>query len=421
MIEDDLREALDARASAYETDPRAWIGVQRRVSRRRRLAWAKAATVPLAAGAVLGGAAIVVTGAGQGDDTATITASPTVSATAPRKRHDDAYSSVTATAPPIGGTLTVDDPGVGRPMRLWFAEERREDGTTYIALCTARQTPTGGSDAGCGARDDETGHPGERAWFGSHTGHGWPLPEKRTAYGAAREDVTKAEAVTADGTRFPGEIHRLPGAPLSVWTVTYPYEEKIKGWEFSDARGKVVQWVANPFYPGFPDPVGASDAKPVGPALDLPGGPAARMYDDGSLVWRLGGRIMGADSAGKMGISPSDGRLSDGVMDSPVVSHFEASRWFGYARARTARVEVTFGDGRSARARTVRDPWKQGVVMFSVPFEPAGDVYLSGYRVVGFDARGKEVWRHDEPAHPPLWQEDPASAQPDAPPTPSPR
>ncbi|MEV6980495.1 hypothetical protein AB0M95_04440 [Sphaerisporangium sp. NPDC051017] len=177
--------------------------------------------------------------------------------------------------------------------------------------------------------------------------------------------------------------------------------------------------MANPFYPNFPDPVGASNAKRVGPVLDLPGGPEARMYDDGSLVWRLGDRIVGADFAGNMAISPPDGHLSNGVTDVPVASHFDAGRWFGYARARTARVEVTFEDGRTARARTVQDPWKQGVVLFSVPFEPAGDVYVSGYRVTGFDARGKRLWRHDEPPHPPLWQETPAAGQAEPPPTPS--
>ncbi|GII62532.1 hypothetical protein Skr01_26170 [Sphaerisporangium krabiense] len=396
MIEDDLREALRARAATYPADPRAWDGVQRRLTRARRRSWATLAAVPLAAGAVLGGASLVVMNAG--GQTTTATTSPTTSPSG-----DDAYETETATRPPIGATLTLDDPAVNRPMRLWFAARR--DGAPGVELCVATQTPRGGSSAGCQSGDDLAGHPGERARLAGQTGHGWPLPERRTAYGTAVDGVTGVAAVRADGARIEGRVHRLPGAPLAIWTVTYPYGATADRYEFSGAGGEIVQTLQAG--PDVPEPVGASDARPVGAALRLPAGPVARMYDDGSLVWRLGDRIVGADFAGNMAVSPPDGHLSDGVTTVPVASHFAAGQWFGYARAGTARVELTLPRRRTIHAATVSDPWQQDVVLFATPVEPGEDVNLSGYRIRGLDRTGKELWHHDEPAHPPLWLSSP--------------
>ncbi|WP_405146708.1 hypothetical protein OG589_05380 [Sphaerisporangium sp. NBC_01403] len=425
MIEQDLRDALRAQASAYEVGPHAWLEVQRRAGRARRLRWSMLAAVPLAAGAVLAGVPLVILHGGPG----TVTGATTAASGEPAPTYKDAYEAGIAANPPIGGTIGVVNPADGRSMRLWFAQVKGK----YVDLCSATQLSSGGTVGGCWYDSRNPAHTGENGWYVGGSGGMLPRPDEVISYGAARDAVTKVEAVTRDGSRIPGTIHRPKGAPLAIWTVSYPSRAKVTAFELSGAGEKVLQRVkADTAPPAEPN------ARPLGPAVELGGGMTARLHEDQTLVWRRDGKVVAFTVVASSPVLKPGETLADTLVgnQTPVMSQFTEGRWFGFARAGTDQVVLTFKGGDSMRAlkdgdpvRALRDggsvrtgttpaPWNQDAVLFSAPYTHKGDIYAEGYLITGYDRDGREIWREDAKPVPPLWQAAPPSSSPGGPESP---
>ncbi len=123
------------------------------------------------------------------------------------------YQRVMQGKAPIGEVLSVSDP----PVRLWFARTTDEDGD--VRLC---------GPASCG--HDLSDRP-EPAWAEAR--------EDDLYYGAARSGVAGVRAVTAEGIRVDGTVHRPEGAPLAIWTVTV-HGATVRAFEFVDGSGQPV-------------------------------------------------------------------------------------------------------------------------------------------------------------------------------------
>ncbi|GAA3798483.1 hypothetical protein GCM10022226_17320 [Sphaerisporangium flaviroseum] len=398
MLEEDLREALRARASTYEASPHAWLEVQRRGRTARRRGRAMLVAVPLAAGAVLAGVPIAMLNGGPGPDTAARTT------TEPPSPYRDAYEAAVAEHPPIGATLTINDPTADRPMRLWFANEKTKEGTR-LTLCAATQHAPGGSVSWCS--DDQSTRTHEEPLYGGSTATMIPGPDTLLAFGATPDTTERVAAVAKDGTRLPGTIHRLDGVPKAVWTVTYPPHAKATSVELSDARGAVVETVRLPV-----DPKPVTSAPPVGPAAKPGAGVTARLHTDASLVWRHDGKVIALNVIASTPVVKPGETLADALRgnEAPVMSRFADGFWVGYARAGTERVRLTLADGRTVTTGTVPDPWHHDAVLFAAPFTVGNDVYADGYRITGLDGDGTELWHHDVRPSPPLWEPSPSAS-----------
>ncbi|WP_214412911.1 hypothetical protein [Sphaerisporangium fuscum] len=407
LLEDDLREALRARAATYETSPHAWLAVQRRTNKARRRRWTTLAAAPLVAAAALTAVPMVLSGMRAGPD-AGVRTSPTAQAS---PGHGDAFKSLINEYPPTGEVLAIVDPATRRPMMLWFSRSAYQpaldkpvpkDAPKYDVLCSALEEPdNGGSVGGC-PMDRDPSHARDQAWYVGGSDDDRPLTNNRFIYGVARSPVIMVRGREKGGSPIPGMIYRPKGAPAAVWVVPYMAQEKIASVEFVDSDAKTVQRVKPPAEPGL-----AKGVKAVKPDMDLPGGLTARLHTDGTLVWRHDGT--------EVGRSEVEGPVTKDVLarqvsgDSPYAMRIRDDFWIGLATARTARVRLTFLDGQSAEARTSLDPWTHSVGMFSAPLPRHGDIYAKGYLVTGYDADGKEIWRHQEPPHPPLWPDVPIS------------
>ncbi|MFF0308390.1 hypothetical protein ACFYSC_13220 [Streptosporangium sp. NPDC004379] len=382
-LEERLRAALDARAGTYGTAPDAYaktVSRARRTARRplrRRLV-----LVPVAAAAAAVTAVAVFLNAGSG---------PGVSVAIGAAGGQDLYRRAVAENPPVGEPMTVGDPVEDRPVIMWFAGGAAPGGYRF---CDIVQQASGGASSGCSKVPPE-GHERESAWQLDRFHSRWPRRPAELTYGAARPAVTRVEGVTGDGARIPGVIHRPGGAPLAVWTLSFPAGTEVTRIEFLDGDGRVVQRIRQDA-PMLPPEVAG---RPIGPAAGMPGGLTARLYADDAdrtVVWWRGGEVTGMDLIGSRyplagppgGKAPVGLGLSDGL-------------WYGVARAGTARVALVFRDGTSAGADAVADPWGGGVALFSGAYRRS-DPYLEGFEVVGYDAAGAEVWRHAVPAVTPI-------------------
>ncbi|GGK67788.1 hypothetical protein Sme01_09080 [Sphaerisporangium melleum] len=413
MIEDDLREALRARARSYETDPHAWAEVQRRVTRARRVRWAALAAVPLCAAALVAGVPLVLSHSGP--DTATTTRrTPPASLPLPDPSGRwDAYAAQVAKNPPVGGTLAIVDPSNGRPIRLWFTDPSPRQGTgepRYIKLCAATQYALhGASVAGCPVAVDPV-HDGNHAWYAGSTSEEWPNTGTLISYGMALPGVADVAAVGRDGSRLPGLIYRPKGAPAAVWTVTYPAGAGVGVFEFTGSDGRVVQRVTPDRAPDSltSAPAERPDAKPAG-------GLVARLHEDGTLLWLHDGEVIGATV-----LTP--GRPIEDLLtgERPADWRFAQGFWFGLAKAGTAKAEVRYRDGRVVSARAVPDPWKRGFTLFAAPAEHEGDVFAEGYTITLYNAHGRRIGRVEQAPNPPFWADIPLST-PDPAVRPSPR
>ncbi|GII78754.1 hypothetical protein Sru01_37360 [Sphaerisporangium rufum] len=398
MIDDDLRAALDARASTYTTSPLAWAEVQRRTRGARRRRLAGLAAVPLAAGAALAGLPLVL-GTG-GANTAATATPPTPAATF---TYHDAYQAGTAQNPPIGESLHLTGEGTARTTMLWFSRTKDQAGDTRLQLCSATQLPSGGSTAGCADQPPPDG----AGWYAGGTDSMLPRPAIVVMYGAAMNGTAKVAAITDGGKRYPGRIDQPPGAPRAIWSVRHPGAARVTAIELSDRNGKRLQRIIH-----LPDPLTATDAAPVGPVARLDGGVTARLHQDQSLVWWNGRKLIGLDVISSSPVVNAGETMAEALDGSgtPVQDRIAEGYWFGFARAGTARVTLTLPDGRSVSAETAADPWKQGAVLFSAPFDPDGDVYAAGFRVTGHAADGRELWRQDTPPVKPLWDGKPTAS-----------
>ncbi|MFC7381477.1 hypothetical protein [Sphaerisporangium rhizosphaerae] len=395
MIDDDLREALRARASTYQTSPHAWIGVQRRLRTARRRRFAALAAASLSVAALAAGVPLVLSGTGS-DHTTTRATTTAV----PSKGHEDAFDLESRQSPPVGDPVILVNPADGRYLRLWFSRKPQQQGLDqpvpsdaprYDVLCWAMQSALHGRTyAGCPV-DADPRHAGQYAWYVGGTADDWSRGETVISYGVARSKVRKVSAIAADGTRLPGVIYRPKGAPAAVWAVTYPARARVRAFEFSDADGEVLGRTT-------PDPflLSPTSAAPVTPPVDLPGGLTAQLHKDGTFTWLRDGVVVAATEILWTGATA-------GAPARIISWHFGHGRWFGLATAGTAKVELTAGTGAPIWAATARDPWRRGLALFSAPSGRESDLYTGGYTIVGFDARGKEIWREKVPPHPPLW------------------
>ncbi|GAA4229699.1 hypothetical protein FHR32_000137 [Streptosporangium album] len=379
-LEERLRAALDARAGTYTVSPDAYRKVRSRGRRVRRWQWL--ALLPVAAGVTAVAVFLTVSGGAEGD-----IATGTV-------EKGNLYRRVTATYPPVGEPVTVDDPAENRPVIMWITGKTNPADSTRYGLCAITQQASGGATSFC-TNVPQAGRDSEQAWYLNGSDSTWPRRRLGLSYGAARDVVAKVEAIAKDGTRIPGTVHRPGGAPLVMWTVAFPSSAGVTRFEFSDSGGKVVQRLKRDEPMTDPDVA----KPPIGPALDMAGGLTARLYanPDRTVVWSRGGDDIGlnllepgqllADLAGKK--RPVDLRLHEGL-------------WYGVARTDTARISLVFKDGTSADAGTVPDPWGGAAALFSGTYRHPGDAYLEGFRLVGYDAAGVEIWHDDVPAVTPI-------------------
>jgi hypothetical protein len=385
-LEDRLRSALEARAVTYEASPQAWIGVRRRTLRlRRRRIW-QVALVPIVAAAVALPIFLTMGGV-QNDDVMTGDATP--------EPDGDLYTRLMRDKTPLGERLILDNPSQNRTMILWFARPAGSAGVTGAAFCWATQARTGAGMGSCDSLVDSRPQD-ERAWMERST-ESWPPPQKVLYYGAARDGVAGVSAVVKNGSKVPGTLRRPEGAPLGIWTVTASSKAQVTTFEFTDANGRVLERVKrDPSYNVGPQGVG----KPVGPAMDMPGGLTAKVYrnPDQTLIWTLDDQEVGTHL-----VRPHDLMTDMGGRKYSVELRDQAGHWFGVTTAQTARVELIFNDGQRATADTQADRWKIGIRLFSGTYDRAGDIYLEGFQLVGYNAAGTEIWRQDTPPQKPQW------------------
>ncbi|GAB2455475.1 hypothetical protein GCM10027187_24680 [Streptosporangium sandarakinum] len=369
-LEERLRAALDARAGTYGTAPDAYA---RTVSRARRTRRRRLALIPVAAAVAAVTAVTVLLNAGGGSGAGIATGA--VEEPGPYRRS-------IAENPPVGEPVTVRDPAENRPVIMWFSGGAAPGGHRF---CDLVQQATGGTSSGC-SKVPPAGHERENAWRLDPFHSRWPRRPVELGYGAARTSVTRVEAVTGDGARIPGTVHRPGGAPLAVWTVSFPADAGVTRFEFLDGDGRVVQRIRQ----DAPMPPPELAKPPVGPAADLPGGLTARLYTDPerTVVWWRGGEAVGMNL-----VEPGHLLTDLGGKETPVDLRLHDGLWYGVARAGTARIALVFRDGTSADAVAVADPWDSGVALFSGTYRRP-DPYLEGFQLVGYDAAGAEIW-HD--------------------------
>ncbi|MEU0566227.1 hypothetical protein ABZ297_12640 [Nonomuraea sp. NPDC005983] len=290
----------------------------------------------------------------------------------------------------LGDRLPVDDPSTGRPTLLWLARATDTKGDTGTVFCEA-VSERGGQWASCGSViDDEA-----QATFQGST-EGWPASGDVLYFGASRDQVAAVSAVAEDGARIPGKVQRPGDAPRKIWTVSAPSKTEVTAFEFTDAGGKVLARVKKE----DDSPVPEATAEPVAPTMKMPGGLVAGIYEtpDRTLIWKRDGKAIGVQL-----VRAKDLMKDLGGKSRPVELVADQGNWFGIADSRTARVALVFPDGRSATAETRPDPWHIGVTLFSGTHERAGEIYLDGFQVVGYDRVGVEIWREDHPAEEPAW------------------
>ncbi|GGP83074.1 hypothetical protein [Streptosporangium pseudovulgare] len=377
-LEERLRAALDARAETYGTAPDAYAETVSRArgTRRRRLA-----LVPVAAAVAAVTAVAVFLGAGGGSGAGIATGA--VEEPGPYRR------SITEN-PPVGEPVTVRDPAENRPVIMWFSGGTAPGG---LRFCDLVQQASGGTSGGC-SKVPPAGHEHENAWRLDPFHSRWPRRPVELGYGAARPAVTRVEAVTGDGARIPGTVHRPGGAPLAVWTVSFPADAGVTRFEFLDGDGRVVQRIRRDAPMSPPELA----KPPAGPAADMPGGLTARFYTDPerTVLWWRGGDVVGMNL-----IEPGHLLTDLGGKETPVDLRLHDGLWYGVARPGTARVALILRDGTSAGAVAVADPWGSGVALFSGTYRRP-DPYLEGFQVVGYDAVGAEIWHDTVPAVTPI-------------------
>ncbi|MEQ4721346.1 hypothetical protein [Nonomuraea sp. B19D2] len=350
-LEERLRAALDARARTFEAGPHAWTRVMERRPRRSPARWLLAA---LPAALVAAFVPVLLNG-GLGRNTAT---DPT-----------GIYQQLMKERTPLGKEVTVDNPSEGKPLRIWFAKAKPGYPEVCYAVDRAAAEPFG-------ACVNAVGWQGADAWFvgstlkdGAATAMDW---------GLARQDVGTVTGVTKDGQEFPGTVRSLDGAPYRLWTVSYPSQEPMSRIRIADVKGKNLGWWSR-------DAMAPPAGQPMSAPMELPLGVSVRPYrskEGPELIWSRHGAQLGSHV-----LTAASPVVSTTVQDGLIR---------GSARKDVVRIEISFDGGSTASIETRPDPWNLGVTLFAVE-DPSGDP-AEGYRTVAYDASGKEVWRHDEPA-----------------------
>ncbi|MEU7835449.1 MULTISPECIES: hypothetical protein [unclassified Nonomuraea] len=366
QLESHLRSTL---GHAAEHAPKAPFGLRAEVvsrSRRRRTR-RQALVVALAVTAVALPVTLTATGGQQGGDVATGTIDP--------RRSWDVMEGKT----PMGDRLLIDNPSEERPLTLWYAK-----GKTGTFLCQSYESRTGVTTQGCGKPLDD-----RKATKQSST-DSFPYPSTGVVmfFGTARPEVARVTALIEGGDRVTGTIHRPKGAPQGIWTVSAPTSETVTAFEFTDAKGQIVARIKNE--PAiFPE----EKAQPVGPAVRMPGGLSVGLYKvpGETLLWKLNGQTV------VMNLVDPDRLMTDmGGKKYPVELAEHDKRWLGIASAKTARVTLLFGDGRSLSAVTRPDPWNLGIRLFAGTHDRARSIIYERFQIIGYDDAGVEIWQQTQ-------------------------
>ncbi|MEU7742359.1 hypothetical protein [Nonomuraea sp. NPDC049158] len=365
QLESHLRTTL---GHAAEHAPKAPSGLRTEVvsrSRRRRTR-RQALVAALAVTAVALPVTLTATGGQKGGDVATGTIDV-------RHRIPSAMDGKT----PLGERLVIDNPSEERPLSLWYAKGK--PGT--VLLCQAYQSRTGGTTEQCGDPLDDR----KATRQGSTESFPYPSTGVVMHFGTARPEVAHVTAVIKGGDPVTGTIYRPKGAPQGIWTVSAPTSETVTAFEFADAKGQTVARVKNK--PAiFPE----EKAQPVGPAVRMPGGLSVGLYKvpGETLLWKLNGQTV------VMNLVEPDHLMTDmGGKKYPVELAEHDKRWLGIASAKTARVTLLFGDGRSVSAATRPDPWNLGIRLFAGTYDRARTIMYERFQIIGYDDAGVEIWQ----------------------------
>ncbi|MEW1843111.1 hypothetical protein AB0392_34665 [Nonomuraea angiospora] len=350
-MEERLRAAFDAQARTYEPDPHAWARIMERRPQHRPARWLLAA-LPVALLTVF---VPVLLNGGLGRNTAI---DPT-----------GIYQQLMKERTPLGKEASVDNPSEGKPLRIWFVRGK----LGYPEVCYIVERAAGEPYGAC---VDAVGWEFADAWYvgstlrdGTATAMDW---------GLARQDVGAVAGVTKGGREFQGTVRSLDGAPYRLWTVTYPAQEPMSKIRISDVDGKGLGWWSR-------DGLFAPDGQPMSAPMELSQGISVQPFrtkEGTRLTWSRHGAELGSQAA---------------LAGSPVVTMSPRTDVItGFARKDVARVEVSFDSGDTASIETRPDPWNLGITLFAAT--RASDDPAEGHHITAYDASGKRVWQHDEPA-----------------------
>ncbi|WP_157245898.1 hypothetical protein [Nonomuraea typhae] len=361
-LEERLKSALDARAETFEASQTAWLEVRRRTPLPpRRARWLLAA-VPVVMIALF---VPVLLNGGLGRNSA--------------NDPDTVYRQLMAELTPLGDPVELSEPV---EARLWFAKGRM--GNPVFCMLARRGQEPYGSCGGVSA-------------LGEGTAEGSLSAEDAATvldFGLVVPEATQVRAVTGDGRRIPGAIHRVAGAPVSIWTVSFPAAEQVAKVEFVDAGQRVLG--------EMPREMRSSrrEAKPAGPPYELPGALTLRPYlvpnetqpgaTDLTVIWERGGREVSSLSLKARDLWTGGGE------EYPVHLQVEDGVVFGAARPDVVRIEVSVG-GKTLTLTPRPDPWQLNVGVFAQPADVTAEA--GSLDITAFDSRGAEVWR-SEPEQP---------------------
>ncbi|NUW36513.1 hypothetical protein HTZ77_34670 [Nonomuraea sp. SMC257] len=335
MLENRLREALDAKAEIYEPDPRAWNKMTEKAARRRRARRFWTVVLPAVA-------AVVVVG------TVALTEGLFRALPAPAAR-------------PLGEVVTDGE------LKLWFDKVTLSDGKISDALCV--ETP---AESRC------------RPYY---------LPKEPTAagrlldlnknpvisIGVAGLDVTSLQGVeqSTDRKLAEGRLYTLKGATAKIWVMRHAPNDGLRfDFRGTGDKGYSIAGVLSR----------CSNLPPEGPAVELGHGVSATFHK-GCLTWWIGGKSTNGTDLG------ADFDAAEEVRREPLVAMGYGERWYGLVRGGTARVEMVHPGGKRLSADAKPDPWGMGIAVFSVPADrPLNE---QDHLVIGYDAAGKEIWRSE--------------------------
>ncbi|MFI6902850.1 hypothetical protein ACIBKY_16435 [Nonomuraea sp. NPDC050394] len=359
-LEERLKAALDARAQTYEAGQNAWLSVRARTPMPpRRGRWLLAA-IPVAVIALF---VPVLLNGGLGRN----------SAADPGTLQRQLMTGLT----PVGEPVELGG------LKLWFAKGRLGN-PQFCALSGGGREPVGS----CAA----VHLMGPGTYEGSVAGK-----EATTVldYGLASPESAQVRAVTGDGRQIAGTVHRVPGAPGVIWSVSFAAAEQVTKVEFLDAAQRVLGEMPRSMLAGR-----SRKAKPAGLPYEMAGGLSLRPYQvpndtqpgatDLEVIWTRAGKEVGS-------ISLKDAYLwKGGGADRPWPVHLQAEDGvvFGAARPDVARVVWT-RQGRELTLTPRPDPWGLNLGLFALTADARDED--RGHTLVAYDARGTEIWRDDAP------------------------
>ncbi|GAA4534633.1 hypothetical protein [Nonomuraea ferruginea] len=374
-LESYLRTKLGRAAErAPKAPPRFPAEVVSRSNRRRTARNALVAGVCVAAIALPAGL-MAAYGTERGDVATIVPITPTVP---PKDYTGDEYR--------IGEVLTIDNPSQKRPISLWYA--RTDNGTV---LCERVHNRTGSLSAGCGRPlgAEEATEQGSTETF--------PAPATGLVmyFGTAGDRVARVTALT-DAGKVNGTVLQPEDTPQGIWTVTVPSDRTVTAFEFAGREGEAITRIERQQRLVIPE----ADAQPLGPTVEMPGKLVAGLYETPgkTLIWKLNGQAVGPMHMIERG-GPGEPLIDMDGKPMKVELGDHEEHWFGITSTETVRVGLVFKDGTTVKAGTRPNPWKiDGFRLFAGTQRHSDDMYRDGFRIIGYDKDGAELWHEDHGA-----------------------